>query len=710
MTEASVASPLPRQEQDLIYALDIGTRSVIGMLGRREEGKVRILAMEKLLHTHRVMLDGQIEDIAQVAAAVRTVTQRLEQDVGLRLERACVAAAGRALRTAQGSGIREFAAPEAITEATVAQLEAAAVAEAERSIHENEADGQQLLLVGYTATQYQLDGYPLSSLLGHTGRCAETRVVATFLPGGVIDSLYAVMRQAGLEVASLTLEPIAALNAAIPVDLRLLNLCLVDIGAGTSDIAICRDGSVVGYTMATVAGDEITEALMREYLVDYNTAETIKAQLADADTLTFTDILGQEQTFSRPQVQASLQPAVESLAQEIARRVTELNGAAPSALFLAGGGSKLAGLQSAVAAALQMDAKRVAVAGGHFKTTACSDVICLDDPEYTTPLGIAVSAGLGLVSDSCRVTLNGSPAKLFRSGDLSAMDLLMMNGYTYFDLLGRIGKPLVIQVDGRRTVFYGQPAQPARLLINDTEAQPSHAVHPGDVVEFTPARPGEDCHLTASELARRLKVDKLTVNGQLPLPDDEIPAGAFVVTIAPPPEPDKTASATPVGDKNEPVSRSGAAESSAEIAAPSNEARSDTPSAQVSRPVADVTGAKLPTGTEAPTDTSPSTGAQPAASDAGADEPPAESVPATPESVRPEGCIVRLNGRMVTLPPKSDGTPPYVMDLLELSGIDFKKASRPVALRVNGSECLFQQVLQPGDQISIGYEDEVNAP
>ena len=72
------------QSQDLIYALDIGTRSVIGLLAKTVEDKVQVLAMEKLLHTHRAMMDGQIEDIAQVAAAVRTVTDRLEQDAGWR--------------------------------------------------------------------------------------------------------------------------------------------------------------------------------------------------------------------------------------------------------------------------------------------------------------------------------------------------------------------------------------------------------------------------------------------------------------------------------------------------------------------------------------------------------------------------------------------------------------------------------------------------
>ncbi|MFQ9918685.1 MAG: cell division FtsA domain-containing protein [Flavonifractor plautii] len=70
----------------------------------------------------------------------------------------------------------------------------------------------------------------------------------------------------------------------------------MDIGAGTSDIAVCRDGSVVGYTMATVAGDEITEALMRACLVDFPTAEAMKLELGRSKSVSFTDILGLEQT------------------------------------------------------------------------------------------------------------------------------------------------------------------------------------------------------------------------------------------------------------------------------------------------------------------------------------------------------------------------------------------------------------------------------
>ena len=83
-----------------------------------------------------------------------------------------------------------------------------------------------------------------------------------------------------------------------------------------------------------------------------------------------------------------------------------MNGAPPSALFLAGGGSKLAGLKEGLTAALQMDSNRVAIAGNNFRTNAFSDEYDLNNPEYATPLGIVISSGLNMINDSFRVTLN----------------------------------------------------------------------------------------------------------------------------------------------------------------------------------------------------------------------------------------------------------------------------------------------------------------
>lgn len=309
-----------------------------------------------------------------------------------------------------------------------------------------------------------------------------------------------------------------------------------------------------------------------------------------------------------------IEPEVQRLADEIARRVLELNERPPSALFLAGGGSKLAGLSGRVADALQMDRKRVAVAGRYFQNSACSDIQDLDDPEYTTPLGIAVSAGLGLISDSYRVVLNGKPAKLFRSGRVTVLELLMMNGFTHSDLLGRSGKSLMLYLDGKRTVFYGEPALPARLAINGVEAKPSQIVHAGDVIQFEPAKAGKDQELNAGQLSRQLGVGGLACQGKLLAPDTPLSTGDSLETVQ--------------------VSEKG------------------------------------------------------------------------PEKEKAAGAPIQieLNGRPLPLPGKADGTPYYLMDLLERSGIDFKHAERPVRLTVNGADCTFQQRLNDGDRVEIQYE------
>lgn len=106
-----------------------------------------------------------------------------------------------------------------------------------------------------------------------------------------MDGLYAAVNQAGLEVANLTLEPIAAINVAIPESYRLLNIALVDIGAGTSDISITKDGSIIAYGMIPLAGDELTELIVQNYLVDFKTAEYIKLQSTTEEEITYKDIM-----------------------------------------------------------------------------------------------------------------------------------------------------------------------------------------------------------------------------------------------------------------------------------------------------------------------------------------------------------------------------------------------------------------------------------
>ena len=527
------------QEKDVIYALDIGTRSVVGVVGRPVGDRLKVLDIEQAEHGKRAMMDGQIDDIKQVAALARSITDRLEGRLGIKLERVCVAAAGRALRTQSGSFTLEFPEEQSLDAEEIGRLEAGAVSAAEDALQEDEDKSRrQLFLVGYTVAQYRLDNYPLSNLQYHSGKRVEADVVATFLPGEVVESLYAAMRAAGLQVASLTLEPIAAMNAAIPAELRLLNLALVDIGAGTTDIALCRDGSVVGYTMATVAGDEVTEAIMKALLLDFKTAERMKRGLGEDGEITYRNILGMEESITPEEINQVIQEPMDHLARAISEQVVDVNGGPPSALFLAGGGSKLSGLREKVASGLGMDEKRVAIAGNNFSMSVFSDSVELDNPEYATPLGIAVSAGLGLLNDSYVVMLNDQPAKLFRSGVLTLQDILQMNGYGYADMLGKTGKSLTLTVDGKHLVLRGEPAVPAVLRVNDAEASLSTVVHAGDHIKFIPARSGAAVSRTLGELLGTTFSGKALVNNREVPMDTPLNQGDVILTLraAPPPK------------------------------------------------------------------------------------------------------------------------------------------------------------------------------
>ena len=647
------------QGNDLIFALDIGTRSVIGVVGKAEGDRFKVLDVETAEHKKRAMLDGQIDNIRQVAELARQVTQRLEERLDVTLERVCVAAAGRALQTQRGTFSLELPESGSITMEQIGQLETGAVSAAEEALQTEGDERRQLFLVGYTVTQYRLDHYPMTVLLDHSGREIEADVVATFLPGEVVESLYAAMRAAGLQVSSMTLEPIAAMNAAIPAELRLLNLALVDIGAGTTDIALCRDGSVTGYTMATIAGDEITERLMRSYLIDFQTAENIKRSLREGESVHYTDIMGLENDLSYDEVMAEIEEPMEKLASAIAEQVVSVNGAPPSALFLAGGGSKLNGLKERVAEKLNMDEKRVAVAGNNFAKSAYADTIKLDNPEYTTPLGIAVSAGMGLLNDSYVVLLNGQPAKLFRSGVMTLRDILLMNGYTYADMLGRTGKSLTLTLDGRHVVLRGEPAMPAVLTVNGEDAVLSAVVHAGDRVNFVPARSGADAHQTLGELLPEF-TGRALVNNQDAGPDTALQNGDVILTLTRP----------------------------AEVRAAEEKAAAPMATAEPEAPVAET----LPVmSVESP---------------AVEEKPEIPVMPVTPvmtASPASGPMEITLNGEALSLPGKGNGLPYYMMDLLQFSGLDLDHLDGPVRLEVNGEECGFRYVIKPRDCVTICY-------
>ena len=713
------------QGNDMIFALDIGTRSIIGMVGVVEENRVHITAIEREEHAERAMIDGQIENIEKVSTLADKVKKRLEAKVKTRLNRVCVAAAGRALRTRRADFELDLPGTQLIDDEIISRLEAGAIGKAEEAFDaENEAlnDNRRFYLVGYTVCQYYLDQYTMSNLKDHRGQHVKVDLIATFLPSEVVESLYTTMNKIGLEVASITLEPIAAINAAIPENLRLLNLALVDIGAGTSDIAACTGGSVTGYTMATVAGDEVTETIMKKYLVDFGTAETIKAQLGHEDLITFTNILGIEQKATQEELLQNIQETTGLLCKEIADKIVEINGGAPSALFLAGGGSKLAGLKDELTVTLGMEETRVAVAGNYFHANAYSSEYELDNPEYATPLGIVVSSGLNMINDSFRVVLNGRPAKLFRTGSFTALNLLMMNGFNFRDIIGRSGANLTVTVNGRRKVFHGTSTQPASLLINQQEGKLSEVIHAGDVIDFVPAVQGVPARPCLGDIEGAATCKDITLNGAHASLKTFLKNGDSIMMDPPVPEEpsgfsEPAAEQNTAAAENVPGTAAGSEAASTPAAAAPEAASAPAAAASKTAPTSaaaapDTTPAAVPQAAAAPATAAPEAASAPAATVPQAAPAPAAAPETAPETPAPKPAapkprpefVFHLNDSTLRLPYKPDGSPYYLMDMIEYSGIDLKQPKGRVKLTVNGRTGMFQQALSQGDVIYIEEE------
>jgi cell division ATPase FtsA len=465
------------------------------------------------------------------------------------------------------------------------------------------------------------------------------------------------------------------MNATVPEGVRLLNLAMADIGAGTTDIAICRDGSVIGYTMVTEAGDEISEAIMRGLLVDFQTAERIKRDLGLEDPISYRNILGVEETITAEAVHELIHDSAQHLADAIRDEILSLNGGLPAAVFLAGGGSRLQGLREMVAKSLGIEDGLVAIAGSNFSASAVSDTVELNNPELATPLGIAVSAGLGLLNDSYLVQLNGQSAKLFRSGVLTVRDVLLMNGYGYNDMIGKTGKRLTYVLNGRRVSVPGDGPVPATLHVNGEEAALTRVVRAGDRIRFQPALSGADAHRTLGQVVGEDFQGTATVNGKKVSLSTAIRKGDEIVT------------------RERPVQQTAPV-----VQEPSKPAAQELPEPVVTYEPAVVREPVY----EEPVETLQETEEEPEIMEsfAQAEETDVEE----PQVSRPATLHVTLNESSLTLEARENGRPYYLMDLLQYSGLDFDHLDSPVRLEVNGIEASFRYELKDNDNVAICCE------
>ena len=492
---------LTKYPEPLVFGLDIGTRSIVGTVGYRDVHGFHVVAQSIRYHETRAMMDGQIHDIGKVSSTIREVKKELEEAIGRRLTEVCIAAAGRVLKTAVGKGEYAFEENTVVTDEYIHSLDLIGVEKAHEQILEENDTDIKFYCVGYTVIKYYLNDYEITNLEGHKANKIGADVLATFLPEEVVDGLYASVEMADLEVANLTLEPIAAINVAIPENYRLLNIALVDVGAGTSDICVTKDGSIVGYGMIPAAGDEMTEALIKKYLVDFKTAEKIKMAGPRKKTISFKDIMGISQKITQDDMLHTIESPMKAITKSIAEKIVELNAGKPvSAVFVVGGGGKITGFTNLLAKELGLPEERVALRGEE----VLGDVEFLvegikKDPLLVTPIGICLNF-YDQKNNFIFVRVNKERVKLYNNDKLTIFDAVVQFGISNERIFPRRGADLTYQVNGKSRMVRGHQGEAAVIKLNGKETGINTAIEANDEIEIAESTIGESASLLLSQI------------------------------------------------------------------------------------------------------------------------------------------------------------------------------------------------------------------
>ena len=534
-------------EQSLVFGLDIGTRNVVGTVGYKDEDNFVVVAQHIMEHDTRAMLDGQIHDIGRVGRTIKKMKEVLEAQIEVPLKEVCIAAAGRVLKTVTTNVVFDFPEETVVTGEDIHTLDLLGIEKAQNILQEMNDTKYKFYCVGYSVVKYFLDDEPFSNIESHKAQRTSEDIIVTFLPEDVVDGLYAAVGQADLAVANLTLEPIAAINVAIPESYRLLNIALVDIGAGTSDISITKDGSIIAYGMIPLAGDELTELIVQHYLVDFKTAEYIKLQSSMADKITYKDIMLIEHTITAKEVWELTAPVVEKMTSEVAEKIKELNGGqSVSAAFIVGGGGKIHGYTEMLAERLDLPKERVALRGEEVLQQVIFDQKEKEaekDPLLVTPIGICLNY-YEQRNGFIMVRFNGERLKLYDNNNLTIVDAALQAGYPNDDLFPKRGSELEFFVNGAKRIVRGEPGESAEVYMNGRITNINSPLEPNSDIIIEPSTAGPAAVCTLEQLEEYsadtvsfvvngsiIRCPKfLEVNGKLEMPSYEIQPGDEIET------------------------------------------------------------------------------------------------------------------------------------------------------------------------------------
>ncbi len=261
-----------KEEKNLIVGLDIGTSKVAAMVGEvKADGGIEIIGLGS--QASRGLKKGVVVNIESTVQSIQRAVEEAELMAGCEIHSVLCGIAGSHVRSLNSHGIVGVKDRE-VTAADVDQVIDAARAVA------IPADQKILHILPQEFIIDEQEG--IKEPVGMCGVRLETRVHMVTGAVSAAQNIVKCVRRCGLEVDDLVLEQLASSHAVLQEDEKELGVCLVDIGGGTTDIAVFTDGSIRHTAVIPIAGDQVTNDIAVALRTPTQHAEGIKVKYACA--------------------------------------------------------------------------------------------------------------------------------------------------------------------------------------------------------------------------------------------------------------------------------------------------------------------------------------------------------------------------------------------------------------------------------------------
>ena len=333
-----------REAKNLVVGLDIGTSKIVAIVGEvKPDGQMEVIGMG--MHESSGMKKGMVVNIEATVGAIQRALEEAELMADCKISEVHTGIAGSHIRSSNSSGMVK------IKDKEVTQADVDRVLETASSIS-LPADQQKLHVLEQA---FSIDGQDgIKKPLGMSGMRLDVDVHIVTGAVAAVQNIMKCIHRCGLEVHELILQPLASSRAVLAEDEMDLGVCLVDIGGGTTDIAVFTGGSIRHTAVIPIAGDQITNDIAMALRTPTQDAEDIKIrhgcalrQLADEGAIEVPGV-GERgaRMLSRQTLSEVIEPRVEelySLVQAELRR-SGFDDLLSSGIVITGGSSAMQGM------------------------------------------------------------------------------------------------------------------------------------------------------------------------------------------------------------------------------------------------------------------------------------------------------------------------------------------------------------------------------